>query len=265
MGRTRVRGIELEWSEGGAGGGDVVLFLHGFPFDRTLWAPQLAALPAGWRGVAPDLRGFGGSDRPAERAYPMEQHAADMVALLDALGVERAVVCGLSMGGYIALALQRAAPARVRALVLADTRAEPDTAEARAQRAEQAAAIERDGAGAFLEGMLPKLLADGAPAEVRTAVQRMMHGTAPETLVRALHGLAERPDARPALPAIAVPTLVIGGSEDRITPPDVLRALADAIPGARLELIDGVGHVANLEAERAFNDALHAFLQALRD
>ena len=262
MARARVGGVELAWSE--AGGRDVVLFLHGFPFDRRLWAPQLAALPDGWRGIAPDLRGFGESACPAEPAYTMERHAADMLALLDALDVAQAVVCGLSMGGYVALAMQRAAPARVRALVLADTRAEPDTAEARTQRAEQAQAIESDGASAFIDGMLPKLLADGAAEDVRERVRRMMEGTAPATLVRALHGLAERPDGRPALPAVAVPVLVIGGTEDRITPPDVLRALADAIPGARLELIDGAGHVSNLEAERAFNDALHSFLQSLQ-
>lgn len=270
MARTSLRGIELAWSEAGSspaaeggGTGDVVLFLHGFPFDRRLWAPQLAALPAGWRGIAPDLRGFGESSRTGDPAYTMEQHAADAIALLDHLEVERAVVCGLSMGGYIALAMQRSTPARVRALVLADTRAEPDSADARRQRAEQAQAIERDGEAPFIDGMLPKLLADDAPARAREVVRTMMEATAPETLVRALRGLAERPDAREALAAIDVPTLVIGGTEDRITTPDVLRALAAAIPHARLELIEGAGHVSNLEAERAFNDALHSFLQAL--
>ena len=120
----------LSWT--GRGAGAAILFLHGFPFDARLWSGQLAALPDGWRGVAPDLRGFGASPTPA--ALTVEAHAADAFALLDHLGVEQAVVCGLSMGGYIALAMQRSAPRRIRALVLADTRAEPDSDEARRQR-----------------------------------------------------------------------------------------------------------------------------------
>lgn len=261
MPRAALGDVEIAWDERGSG--DAVLFLHGFPFSRRMWQPQLDALPDGWLGIAPDLRGFGESAAPAAPAYTMEQHAADALALLDHLGIERAVVCGLSMGGYIAFALHRTAPARVRALVLADTRAEPDSAEARAQRLEQAERIAANGAADFGDGMLAKVLAPGAAAAVRRQVESMIERTRSETLVRALRGLAERPDSRPGLAAIQVPVLVIGGEEDGITPPDTLRSLAGAIPGARLALLPGAGHVANLEAEPAFSRALVDFLGSL--
>jgi pimeloyl-ACP methyl ester carboxylesterase len=252
-------GTRLSWT--GQGAGEAILFLHGFPFDARLWSGQLAALPAGWRGVAPDLRGFGTSPVPA--ALTVEAHAADAFALLDHLGVEQAVVCGLSMGGYIALAMQRSAPRRIRALILADTRAEPDSDESRRQRMRQAETVRQEGADGFIAGMLPKLLAANARPEIARAVEQMMRDTPPATITATLAALAERPDARPQLPHIRVPVLVMGGREDAITPPATLEGLARAIPGAALALLDGAGHVSCMEAGAAFNAALHRFLHAL--
>jgi len=255
----------LAWREAGAG--QPLLLLHGFPFDSRQWEPQLSALPPGWRGIAPDLRGFGKSESGGV-ALTMERHARDVLDLLDLLGLGPAVVCGLSMGGYCALALHRLDAARVRALVLCDTRAEPDSDEARRQRAGQAAAVRERGPGELVGPMLRRLLAPvthETHPEVVAAVAEMMNDTPPDTLVAALHALAARPDARPRLAAIRVPTLVLGGELDEITPPAVLRDLAGAIPEASLRLLPGAGHVSNLEAPAAFNAELHAFLAGLRD
>lgn len=253
----------MTWRE--AGEGAPLLLLHGFPFDSRLWEPQLAALPAGWRGIAPDLRGFGGSEAGGV-PLTMEQHARDALALLDHLGVRRAVVCGLSMGGYCALALHRIEARRVRALVLCDTRAEPDSDEARRQRAAQVAVVREGGSGELIPALLRRLVTPATlngGSEVAVKLERMMSETAAETLIEALHGLASRPDARPQLPGIRVPTLVLGGALDEITPPEVLRELAAAIPGASLRLLAHAGHASNLEAADAFNAELHAFLAAL--
>lgn len=265
MPHAALTGIDMSWRE--QGDGDVALFLHGFPFDAGLWEPQLHALPPGWRGVAPDLRGFGESRGHLDLdAYTMEQHARDALALLDHLGAQQAVVCGLSMGGYIALALHRLAPARLRALVLADTRAEPDSDDARRQRLQQAAEIGAQGTAPFVERMLPRLLSPAtrhARPELADTVRAMMLRAPAETVVRALRGLAARPDARAQLPQVQVPTLVIGGEADEITPPAALEALAGGIRGAELRILPGAGHVSNLEAEHEFNTSLRAFLLAL--
>lgn len=265
MPRTEVNGIDLHWTERGTG--DAVLFVHGFPFDRTLWDGELATLPPGWRGIAPDLRGFGASRDTGKEPLTMAGHAADLLALLDQLNIESAVVCGLSMGGYVALELIRRAAARLSALILCDTRAEPDGDEARAARLETAARVRRDGVEAVAATLLPKLVAERTRRERPEVVARlraMMEAAPAETIARASLGMAERADARPLLPAIGVPTLVIGGEHDALIPPDVMRALADAIPGARLALLPDAGHVANLENPAAFRSALHGFLAAVR-
>jgi len=258
-----VNGARLCWRE--AGEGDVVVLLHGFPFDSRLWDPQLRALPAGWRGIAPDLRGFGGSDR-GDVPLTMEQHARDVLALLDLLDLGQVVVGGLSMGGYCALAMQRLAPGRVRGLVLSDTRAEADSDEARRLRSAQVVTVRQRGAAEVLQPMTRRLLAPQTIAErpeVVAALEEMMYSTPPGTMVAALQGMAARPDARPQLATIRVPVLVLGGELDEITPPAVLAELAAAIPGAQLRLLPGCGHVSNLEASPAFNEALHSFLQRL--
>lgn len=263
MKEAAVNGTRLAWRE--AGTGEPLVLLHGFPFDSRLWEPQLRAVPPGWLAIAPDLRGFGRSELGAI-APSVEQHARDVLALLDLLGLGRAVIGGLSMGGYCALALHRIAPGRVRALVLCDTRAEPDSDEARRHRAVQAVTARERGVDDVVRPMLARLLTPVTLVErpgLAAGLEQMMRETRPDALIAALHALAARPDARPQLASIRVPVLVIGGELDEITPPVVLRELAAAIPGARLRLLPGAGHVSNLEAEAGFNTALHAFLAEL--
>ena len=257
--------MSLKYRESGDGD-QVVLFVHGFPFDSAMWEPQLGALPDGWRGVAPDLTGFGGSAGRADAIYTMDLFARDLVALLDELEIERAVVCGLSMGGYIAMAMWRLHPGRVRALVLCDTRAGADSEEARRGRGMLAAKVERAGAQAVVEAMLPKLVAArtrGAQPDVVEQVKQMMLGARPESLVRALHGLAARPDSVHTLESVTVPTLVIVGAEDAITPPAESGLIHERVHGSRLVEVAGAGHVSNMENPDEFNTALFGFLEEL--
>jgi 3-oxoadipate enol-lactonase len=262
-----------------------VVFLHGFPLDGSMWEPQLDALPDGWRGIAPDLRGFGdtrldalpgqvstgkrigsGVARDSEPVLTMARLADDVASLIADRAGGRAVVCGLSMGGYVAFELWRRHPERVRALVLADTRAGADGDEAREGRLRMAQTARSAGARAIATAMTPALVAASAMDRVPETVGKvkaMILGTSVETLIAALAGMLARHDSTGALGGITVPTLVITGEEDAITPPDEARAMAAAIPGASFVAVPGAGHLSNLERPAAFNDALCSFLLGL--
>jgi pimeloyl-ACP methyl ester carboxylesterase/acyl-CoA thioesterase FadM len=260
--RVAVPGAELAVEVRGEG--QAIVFVHGFPLDRSLWRHQLAGLSR-WKRVAPDLRGFGGSSAPAD-GYSMARFADDLVAVLDALALERAVFCGLSMGGYVVLDLLRRHADRVRAVVLADTRAEADTAEARQARDELAALAEREGPDGVATRMLPQLLATDTPAnqpEVVTHVREMIRRTPVAGIVGALRAMKERPDSRGMLRHVAVPTLVLVGADDRLTPPAAARVIADAVPGARYAEVPGAGHLAPLEQPLVSGRLIADFLAEL--
>lgn len=245
------------------GAGEPVLLLHGYPHDRSLWAPQLAAPAPGFRYIAPDLPGFGESARITPAS--LDRWSDWVAALLDALRIERAVVGGLSMGGYLALALARRHPARVRALVLADTRAGADSEEARAKRRDAQALVRSAGSGAIAEiaitGMIGKTTRASRPSVI-AAVDAMMRRATTDAIVDALQVLMDRPDATPALGAITVPTLILCGDEDVLTPVDESRAMQAAITGSRLEVIPEAGHASNFERPEVFNRLLSDFLRA---
>jgi 3-oxoadipate enol-lactonase len=254
----------MAYSDRGKGHDRTLLLVHGFPLDRRLWNSQVSGLASEARVVAPDLRGHGHSEVPPG-PYTMEQHADDLAALLDHLKIRRAVVAGLSMGGYVAFAFWRRHPEHVEALILADTRAEADSVVARAGRDAAIAKVQQVGAAAYAEEMLPRLLAPGslADAKIAGAARRMMAAQPVAGIVGALGGLRDRADSRPTLPAIAVPTLVVAGEADVLTPPADARAMAAAIPGARLAIIPGTGHLSPMENPRAFNAAVRAFVRSL--
>jgi 3-oxoadipate enol-lactonase len=261
---ARVRGIEIVYTDEGAGA--PILMLHGFPFNRTMWGEQAESLRGAWRVVAPDLRGQGETsvtDAPAT----MEEFADDLAALLDELNIERAVIAGLSMGGYVALAFVRKYPERVRALVLADTRSQADTDEARHTREVNAQRVLKDGMSGIVDAMLPKLLAQETreyKPETVERVREMMQGTDPHGAAAALRGMALRRDQTDLLPEISVPTLIIVGSEDSITPPVDAEAMHAKIRGSRFVLIEGAGHMSNIERPHEFNRALEEFLSSLK-
>jgi YbgC/YbaW family acyl-CoA thioester hydrolase len=258
--RVTVHGIELAFDDRGTG--PAMLLLHGYPLDRTLWRHQLGAFE-GWRILAPDLRGFGSSDAP-DLGYSMATYADDLIALLDAIGVDDVVLCGLSMGGYVTFELLRQHRPRVRGLVLVDTRAGADSAEGRKGR-ETAMADLRDGGSPLIaEQMLPRLLGPKAPDALREDVRRMMASAPAAGVLGALAAMRDRADSSELLPTLAgLPTLVMVGAEDRLTPPRDAEAMAKAIPGGRLALIPDAGHLPPLEQPEVFNRHLRAFLDRL--
>jgi len=260
-----VNGIRLVYDMRGQG--VPVLWIHGFPLGRWLWDPQVEALADIARSIAVDLRGFGGSSAP-EGPYTMDVYAADLRGLLDALGIDRVVLAGLSMGGYVAFAFYAAYPERVRGLILADTRHQADTPEARANRYALIERIRAEGTPAAVEAFLPRLFGvttqQERPELVET-LRRKMQTNPAAGLIGALQAMAERPDRTELLPAIRVPTLVIVGEEDTAIPPDVARQMAEGIPDARLVVIPRAGHLANVEAPEAFNEAVRGFLRELTE
>ena len=261
--RVPVAGAELAVEVRGEGA--PILFIHGFPFDRTVWRHQLAGLSR-WKRIAPDLRGAGASSVPAD-GYSVAQYADDIVQVLDTLELDRAVVCGLSLGGYTLFELLRRHAGRVRAAVFCSAKATADSAEARRGRDEMATLVEREGTGAVAERLLPQLLAPAtfaAQPDVVAHVREMIDRTPVPGLVGALRALRDRPDSTPMLGAISVPTLVIAGEADKIAPPDGLRAMAQAVPGAQFAAIPAAGHLAPLEQPLGTSRALADFLDGVR-
>jgi pimeloyl-ACP methyl ester carboxylesterase len=243
--------------------GDGLLLLHAFPLDASMWAPQASAFGE-VTVVAPDLPGFGAS-RPVPDVLRMEDVAEAGIVALDEAGVERAVVLGLSMGGYGALALWDRHPDRVAGLVLANTRAGADDEAGRERRRALADRLRSEGSG-FLVASPPPLLSGAAPPELWEQVRAIIGGQEAGAIAAASLGMAERADYTARLGEIAVPTLVVTSSADTLIPPGLTTPMAEAIPGATLEVIDGAGHLSNLEAPEAFNAAVQAHLgRALRD
>lgn len=260
------RGLRLAWREAGAG--LPVLLLHAFPLSGEMWDPQLAALSGAFRVLVPDLSGFGASQGvPPDTACRMSDLAADAVALLDHLDVSRAVVGGLSMGGYAALALAEGAPERLRGLVLADTRAGADTEEGRRTRLGTAQRVLQEGTGFLAESLIPKLLGrttrEKRP-DVVAQVERMIREAPPAGVAAAQRGMAERPDRLRVLPRLDVPVLILVGEEDELTPPAEAQAMEREVRGGELITLPEAGHLASLERPETFNEALAGFLRRLR-
>jgi pimeloyl-ACP methyl ester carboxylesterase len=248
-----------------AGAGPAVVFLHAFPLSSAMWLPQAAALAEEYQVVRVDARGFGGSDA-GEGPLAMDRIAADTIAVLDHLGIDRAVVCGCSMGGYAAFALARQAAARLRGLVLVGTKAAPDNDEARAGRAALAEKVLASGAGAAAEALLPKLLGATTHRERGPVVERVrawIQDSAPGAIANGALGLGERADSRPTLASIHVSTLVVRGEEDVVTSAEDARVMNEGIAGSRLVSIPAAGHLTSLEAGPRFDEVLARFLREL--
>lgn len=261
MSLIRVDDIQLAYTD--AGLGLPVVLLHGYPFNRTLWNEQISALSNSYRVITPDLRGHGESDA-SPGAATMNRMAQDVAALLDHLEISRAVVGGLSMGGYVALAFYKQFPSRVRALVLADTRAQADTEEGKVTRHQQAEKALAEGMAGIADSMLPKLLTPDTVSkrpEVVKRVRDMMLKTKPEGAAGALLGMAERDDQTSLLSQISCPSLILVGQEDQITPVKDSEKMHREIAGSRLVVIENAAHVSNLERTEQFNEELTRFLK----
>jgi pimeloyl-ACP methyl ester carboxylesterase len=259
---TFANGYTLGYDD--VGTGIPVLFLHGFPHNRSLWSPQLGALATAARTISMDLRGFGESTPGA--ASSMDDYADDAAALLDTLGVDRAVIAGLSMGGYATLAFWRRHSRRVRALVLCDTRAGADSDATRASRREMQAMARDRGSSAvanqLISGMVGPTTRLKNP-ELVDELHRMMSLAPEDGIVGALEAMMTRPDSTPTLATITVPTLIVVGDEDALAPVTEARTMHLAIGGSRLEIIAGAGHVSNAERPATFNHLLSEFLVSL--
>jgi 3-oxoadipate enol-lactonase len=262
----RVFARELEFGVVDQGEGSPVVFVHGFPLNHAMWNAQIPVFAERHRVIAPDLRGFGESV-DTEGTVSMEDFADDLAAILDYLHVtEPVVLCGLSMGGYIAFHFVRKYRQRLRALVLCDTRAAADVPEVVENRLRIAKLVIESGTQPVAEAMLPKAFGPKTNTdrpEVVEAVRAMMISSDPTGVAAASRGMAARPDMAPSLPSIDVPTLVVVGADDVLTPVDEMRRVAAAIPDAKFKIIPDAGHLSPLENPPVFNAALASFLDAL--
>lgn len=259
---SSTRGVTLAVEAAGPRDAPTVVLLHGFPLSGAMWDPQLASLGRDWRLLAPDARGVGASDL-GDGQTTMEMLVEDLFSLLDALAPGPVVGCGLSMGGYVLLRALEREPERFRGVVLCDTRSEADGDAERLSRADAIRRLREQGVPAFTDRFLSSVLAPGTrerdPALVGR-LRRMICSNSPAGLRVLLLAMAMRTDTTPSLSRIAVPTLVLAGSEDALTPPEGARVMAARIPGARFEEIPGAGHLSNVEAPGAFDRALSDFL-----
>lgn len=252
-----VNGRDLHYHE--QGDGPLAVLIHGYPLDHTMWLEQMAALSDIRRVVALDLRGCGDSAPVTGETVTMDDFASDVAGLIQALGETKADVVGLSMGGYVALALWDNHSDLVRSLVLANTKSGNDSIEAKAGRQAQAESVVADGREALATKLRGALLADGHELAVAARLRTMAEDTPVEAFVSCLRGMAARPDRTGSLAGITVPTLVISGQNDGLIPPAVSQEMAEAIPGAEFVTIPGAGHLSPMEKPEAFAEALRKF------
>jgi pimeloyl-ACP methyl ester carboxylesterase len=241
------------------GEGDLAVFIHGFPLDHRLWLAQLDALGGLRRCVAPDLRGSGRSDPLGPLVLSMEQIADDVAGIIEALGHDSADIVALSMGGYAALALWERHPARVRSMVLMDTRPGPDSDAGRAGRRETAEKVAAEGVRTLASDLQSALLSPTAGLAARARLRAMVEATSVESVVAALEGMARRVDRTDLLASIDVPVLVVVGEDDGLTPPEVGEHMAELIPQSTMAVIPGAGHLPPIETPEAVNEALRSF------
>lgn len=265
MPEATVRGATINYLD--SGGEELpVLLVHAFPLNSGMWEPQIAALGERYRLIAPDLRGFGRSDVPEDPAdYSMDAYADDLRALLDHLGIEKIVLCGLSMGGYVAFSFLRRHGDMVRGLVLADTRAAADTPKGIAGRNKMQGRVRSEGTSRVIGALCENLLAHTSTerkADVTARAKELMDNPA-AGFVGALEALKKRPDSTGDLDDISVPVLVIVGEHDTVTPPDAAREMHERIEGSTLVVIPDAGHLSNLETPEAFTGALAEFLKGV--
>lgn len=234
-----------------------ILWIHGFPLSSRIYEPQRQITEG--RHFMPDLRGFGSADPPST-PLSIDDYADDMFAVLDKARVQMAIVAGLSMGGYIALAMARKSPSRIAGLILIDTREVADNEAARAKRKEAIGAVGREGIEPVVRDMLPKLLRKNASPELVRRVETILRSSSAQGVISALAAMAGRPDSSELLPRLDMPALVVVGSEDVITPVAESERMASSLPRARLQIIQGAGHLSNFEKPKEFNDAVRRFL-----
>ncbi|GIK66127.1 MAG: alpha/beta hydrolase [Chloroflexota bacterium] len=265
MSEVTVQGLNIVYDVAGpTDAAHTIILIHGHPFNRSMWSPQVEALRLHYRVVTFDLRGYGQSDLPPTNNTLLEDFARDIAALMDSLHIPSAVIGGLSMGGQIAMAFYDLFPSRVRALILADTFAQLDTPENKAMRYRVADRLEAEGMAGYADEVISKMVCpatlENKPA-VAQHVLTMMRTTPPLGAAAALRGRSERKDYTPLLAEIAVPTLVVVGDQDAYTPVPDAEYIHHRVPASELVVIEASGHMPNLEQPAVFNDHLLRFLR----
>ncbi|QOV91622.1 alpha/beta fold hydrolase [Humisphaera borealis] len=258
-----LNGVDFFYEDRGKG--LPLVLLHGFPLSHAMWSAQMADLASTCRVIAPDFRGFGKSQ--SDQPFTVDSLAADVHGLLKAIGALPCVVAGLSMGGYVALAFARQFANDLKGLVLVDTRADGDSPQAKESRTKTIDLVRKQGPKAIADAMIPRLLAPGADEgrpELARSLRRMIEDNSAKTIEHALIALRDRPDSTPLLPTLKVPTLIVVGDGDQITPPDIAEGMHKAIPGAKLAVIRGAGHMTPIEQPIQVNQALRLFVSKIR-
>lgn len=256
-------GHQVSYFEEGLPLTEPVILIHGFPFNKHMWGSQLSVLKGKHRCIAYDVRGHGNSSA-GESEFTIDLFADDLLALLDALKIEKAIICGLSMGGYIALNAIQKQPHRFAGLILADTQCGADTPEGKEKRMKTITFIRKNGLEVYAEESLKNLF---APASFQkhpdgvAFIQKTILNTPADVICRTLQALADRRESCSYLPKIKIPVCVVVGSEDKVTPQPLAQKITDAIPSAKLVVIENAGHLSNMENPDRFNEALKIFLK----
>lgn len=257
-----IGGNRVSYIDEGLRTGVPIIFVHGFPFSKEMWQPQLVAFAGTHRVIAYDVRGHGHS-QPGSMKFSIDQFSDDLVLLMDALALDKAIICGLSMGGYIALSTLESNPQRIAALVLCDTQCGADSPEVRDKRARTIGSIRLNGMTAYADEMTARLFAGasytakpGMVAFIKDTILR----TNSDTVCKTLQALGIRRDTCSLLPKAPMPTLILVGIEDRITPVEEGQKMQELMPGSTLVVIDGAGHLSSMENPGIFNSEMKSFL-----
>lgn len=264
--KIKINGTTMNYVERGTPGGTPVLFVHGFPFSLEMWEPQMRAIPNQFRAVAYDIRGHGQSD-VGDGQYSIEFFVDDLIALIDHLVIEKTILCGLSMGGYIALRAMERSPERFNGLILCDTKSESDTNEGRVKRAASLKALKDSGIGPFADNFVKSVFAESTLKENPSVVEKIksiIKANSPIGVGGTILALACRTDTTGVLERITVPTLIMCGEFDALTTPRDAELLNKRIKNSSLSIVPNAAHLSNLENPAFFNEKLVAFLKTLR-
>lgn len=260
-----INDLTVSYTDEGPDDAPVIIFIHGFPFNKTMWTNQISAFSENYRVVAYDVRGHGKSETGADD-FSIELFVKDLIIAMDTLQIDRAILCGLSMGGYIALNAIENYPERFDALVLCDTNCTADTQEVQEKRLNTIESIKQNGVENFADELIGNLLAPQTLVtknEITTAVREMIIKTSPDSLYQTLIAFTWRSETCSKLQEIKVPVLIIVGKEDKITPPEAARLMHEKIRGSVLSIIEHAGHLSNLENPDQFNNHLNEFLASV--
>jgi 3-oxoadipate enol-lactonase len=257
--------VKLSYTDDEKYGAPVIIFIHGFPFNKSMWNSQIKALNYYCRVISYDIRGFGNSESGNEE-FTIDLFAKDLICLMDTLKIEKSFLCGLSMGGYIALNAVKNYPDRFNALILSDTSCKSDTPEAKIKRRNSIDNIRKNGVGDYADETIKNLFAVESFTEKKEEIamaREMIMQTSEASLCSTLLALSNRKETCRSLNSIKVPVLIIAGNEDKVTPPSLAQYMHEKIKDSSLKIIEHAGHLSNLEKAEEFNYQLERFVDSV--